>query len=372
MIGRSASHRVMTNQGKALSWPGAPHQNHFIDNTCRILTELGLNTQNVQLTGRVMPRAGVELCIVHWPDAAFWGAPSKARALRRLAMALLNLLIIRQLGGKIVWIVHNLEPHDLAVNMRPLWRFYIRTLCSLLDGWLTLSPSTATDVQRNFPALTDKPRGVFWHPPYANAYEGDWRHARERLGLAGDRLVFGHVGLLRPYKNLAELVIRFPNIAPPEAQLLIAGQDMSNLSSCTASERVHIHPRRLSNAEFDEALTATDVFVAPYTKFLHSGALIHALSRGCVVVATHSSFASDLAAAAGRNWVVTFKGDLSAEVLAHAGKLAQDQRGLLPDLSFLDKAKNIVRLRRFLGQIGVPLPPPESGHDHCCGSDAGR
>ncbi|TQE98391.1 MAG: glycosyltransferase [Spiribacter salinus] len=326
-----------------------------------MLSELGMTVQGHNPTLWTTPIETADLYVIHWPDAIFWGDASQKRLWFWIARVLTNLTLLKARGTRILWVVHNLQPHDLSPERQRAWTVYARGFSRLVDGWLTLSPSTAEPAIGRYPALGRKRHSFIWHPPYADAYGGPHAQARAELGLPEDALVFGHAGLLRPYKTLGPLAARFGEIAPDGAILLLTGMAKDGaereLDALVGAVRgLDYREGRLSAAEFDRALTAMDVFVAPYARFLHSGALVHALSRGCVVVAPRAPFTEDLERELGAAWVVLYEGDEpDMSVMAKAADGAQRQDGRMPDLSPLEPEQNLARLRDLLRGLGLDV-----------------
>lgn len=345
--------------GTALSWPSSPHDNKFVDTVCGMLTAVGFTVRPGNPTFWSTPFDKPDLYVIHWPDAIFWGEASQLRLRFWIARILTNLTLLKARGTRILWFVHNLQPHELSPEAQRHWSAYTAGLSRLVDAWITLSPSTSEPVIQRYPALARKPHTFIWHPPYADAYGGTRAQARAELALPEEAVVIGHAGLLRPYKNLAALAGRFERIAPEGAILLLTGLAKGGAESELNAiggrvDGLHYREGRLSAAEFDRALTAMDVFVAPYTGFLHSGSLVHALSRGCVVVAPRVPFTEDLKRALGSEWMVLYdEDDPSSNVLARAADAAHRNGGVHPDLSFMEPEANAVELRELLFRIGL-------------------
>lgn len=343
---------------KALSWPAPPFNNAFIETACGMLSDHGVKVRTHNPTFWTTPLQTADLYVIHWPDAIFWNKSSKQRLWFRIARVLTNLALLKARGTRILWFVHNLQPHDLLPARQHAWTVYAGHLSRLVDGWITLSPSTADPVLQRYPHLAQKRHTFLWHPPYADAYGGTPTEARSELGLKAEKTLFGHAGLLRPYKNLVDLAARFERITPENSVLLLTGKakrgtddQLTGLSETV--ERLDYREGKLSPKAFDRALTAIDVFVAPYAQFLHSGALIHALSRGCVVVAPRAPFTRDLEALLGEDWVVLFEGEIDADVMSCAAAAAGRTAGQSPDLSALMPAANQGRLRDLLEDMGI-------------------
>ena len=345
---------------QAICWPAPPHDNAFIETASAMLSDLGVDVRPGNPTRCTTPTKTADLYVIHWPDAIFWNNASHARRWFWIVRILTNLRILKARGTRILWFVHNLQPHDLSADRRRAWDVYTRGLSRLVDGWLTLSPSTADLVRARYPELADKPHSFIWHPPYADSYVGSRSQAREELGLSDHSMIFGHAGLLRPYKNLAPLAQKFDEIAPQGSLLLLTGKAKHGAGDALEELAGQVHcldyrEGKLSPSQFDRALKAMDVFVAPYAKFLHSGALVHALSRGCVVVAPRAPFTEDLARELGADWVVLYDDEPDAAVLARAAAAAGRQKGHAPDLSALEPEQNLGRLRDLLTTLGLDV-----------------
>jgi len=347
---------------RVMSWPAAPHPNQIIGRISEMLERTGARVNGGNPVRWRTPLDPPDVFVIHWADAIFWSRPRHLRLWFHITRVLANLILLRVRGTRVVWFVHNLEPHDLSSGRRSAWLVYARGLSRLVDGWFTLSPSTAGPVLQRYPALERKRHTFVWHPPYAERYRGSRSQARIELGLPADTTVFGHVGLLRPYKNLKPFAARFSRFAPNGALLLLAGEPLGGLGRefaalSRAVRGLDYREGRLSDAEFDRALIAIDVFVAPYARFLHSGALVHALARGCVVIAPRAPFTEDLAQQLGPQWVALYDGDAPDEhVLAEAAAAARRQRGTSPDLSFMEPAANMGRLQHLMSELGLPMP----------------
>ena len=158
---------------------------------------------------------------VHWPEwflgrrnpIAVWRAyRSWTGALRRLKAG----------GTKVVWTVHNLRSHERRHEgiQRRFWREFIQ----LVDGCIFLSETSRTMASKQFSGLTTT-SVVVPHGHYRDVYPCTVNRgsAREALGVSGSAFVFVHVGMIRAYKNVPELIEAFRRV-PGDALLLIAGE----------------------------------------------------------------------------------------------------------------------------------------------------
>ena len=237
--------------------------------------------------------------------------------MRRLPFALVRLLsnlrALKRRGALVVWMVHNVEPHDMSWKRRLVWGVYRHRLCSLTDGFMTLSPATIDVVRRKIPGLRRKPTGFIWHPSYESVVGTPSRaQARAALGFADSDRVYGLIGQLRPYKGLEALITTFGDLPDQEARLLIAGKPADDTYAasiaalCRAAPRIKLIGRHLSRMEFDAYLAAVDVVVMPSKQSLHSGSILHALSAHRPVLTGDSAFANGLKGQVGAGWVRTF------------------------------------------------------------------
>ena len=164
------------------------------------------------------------------------------------------------------------------------------------------------------------------------------------------------MGVLRAYKKLGPWVTCFQQHRPDDARLLLAGKSLRGEGerlSAQASESVQVMLGALEAERFRGLLAATDVFLAPYDRFLHSGALVHALSQGCVCVAPSTPFTRDLAEAVGAEWLLFCDAEPTAEILDAAAERARALVGQRPDLEPLGAEPNLERLTAFIDALSV-------------------
>lgn len=340
-----------------LSWPSPPHANTVIDTLTAMLTTPGDIVKDFDHR-RCFPESGhVTRVIIHWPDAIFWDNPPINKLFVRIIRVLFHLSILKSRGAYLIRIVHNIQPHDIKSYHIPLWQLYSNMLNRLTNGWLTLAPSTGAAVVKAFPALKRRPHSFIWHPSYRWHSPIARLQAREMLKYAESEIIFAHIGFLRPYKGIDDFLCKFILSNVPSTRLLIAGKPSSqefgeNIAAMAVSDdRVDVVQNYIDSQAYNIYLEAVDVFVAPYRNFLHSGALVHALSRRCVVVAPNGPFTNDLAMAVGEEWVVAFDQVPTTDDIEAACARVRALRNSRPDLTALDPEKNIDTVREFLAAL---------------------
>lgn len=323
------------------SWPGREHEgNDVIAVLLDALQRRGVIVHDV--SGRVhAPPDGVDVVLLHWAERPFWGEPNPARMAIRAVRTLRELDRLRR-HTKLLWMVHNLRPHDGGWPLRLMWPFYASRFARRVDAWIALSPGTVAPVCAAFPELADKPGGYVWHPryPMEQATPAERVATRAAYGFDPATTVIGYCGKIRGYKgveSLADAFIAWPN---ESARLLLAGEAREPRLAgklerrAAADTRIRLDLRAMSGAEFSRALLVPDLIVAPFRDYLHSGSIVHALSAGQRVLTPATPFAESLRAVA-PNRVETYHGVLTAERLAAAAAMPpaadMDLEALSPD-----------------------------------------
>jgi glycosyltransferase involved in cell wall biosynthesis len=218
--------------------------------------------------------------------------------------------------------VHNLRPHDLKGYRRAAWPYIERFMYRHSDGFMTLAPSTIDVVRRAHPQLASRPAAAALHPVYPRIADLPERAAcRRNLSLPEGATVFALLGHLRPYKGAEALIDAFLQDRDTNHRLLIVGKPITPeygaqvAALAAADPRISVQLGFLGEREFAICLEAVDFVVLPYHSSLHSGALVHALSYGRVVITPSAPFAMDVAEAVGAGWVICYPDRLSPALL---------------------------------------------------------
>ena len=147
------------------SWPGMESDhNRFLPILLGALEAEGVRVVSFP-ESRDIDLAGLDALLVHWPDKVFWEAAGSAGA-AALITRLTARLALRPRRVKLVWMVHDLRPHDGRWFKRLAWPPYAAALARLADAALTLSTGTRAAVLAAYPALAGKPLEHVWHPAY--------------------------------------------------------------------------------------------------------------------------------------------------------------------------------------------------------------
>lgn len=292
------------------------------------LTQLGnrLGARSEVLTF-TWPRALTErydVLHVHWPETLLRGRTPLRALLRRLLFRAL-LARLRHRRTAVVRTVHNVRSHEEA---SPAERRLIERLDRRTSLWIRLNATT--------PVPAGAPVRTIEHGDYR-----DWYAGYELPDAVPGRMLY--FGLIRSYKGLDALVSAFTGLpATPGAgtSLHIVGRPQppelgeSVLRAAADDPRIDVCLHYVSDAELVDAVGRAELVVLPYREMHNSGAALAALSLGRPVLVPANAVTEALRAEAGRDWVITYSGEISAAVLSDGLARAQAQRGETgPDLS---------------------------------------
>ena len=241
-----------------------------------------------------LPGMGIRTVLhLHWTNRVLRGVTTEDAGRAAIASFLAVIDRFIEGGGRLVWTVHNVLPHDTRwprldadlqqaiVDRASMVHVLAAATADLVAEWFTLPAERVLHVPM---------------PSYRGVYEDivSRDEARNRLELDPDALVYGTVGAIKPYKGLEDLLDAFDTLIegnPRPRRLLVAGapdaapETRRLVDRCAAHPFVSIHPRRIDPAEMQLFLRATDVAVLPYEHSLNSGVLLLALTFGLPVVA---------------------------------------------------------------------------------------
>ncbi len=259
---------------------------------------------------------------LHWTAPILDGASSETEARGRAAELARLLRAFRSAGGRLVWTVHNVLPHDAPYADSQVE--VCRILADQADLIHVLTEATFRATEPVYP-LDPARVVVIPHSSYQGVYpDGITRQrARRRLGLASDHRVLITLGRIRPYKGIDRLLDAFeqPPLDAPDLRLLVAGNPGSGAGVAALVERLSHSPRVVSMTERVPArrvqvwMRAADLAVLPYTGVLNSGSFLLAETFRLPVVAPR---AGALVEREGRRHVRLFDEDGFAPVLAAA------------------------------------------------------
>lgn len=222
---------------------------------------------------------------LHWLHP-FVQSTSVPRSTVKVAVLAVQLLLLRALGIRLVWTVHNLHDHE-RFNPR-LDRFLNRFVARIAHRLIVHGPTAQRLVCEEYGLRNDRKIAVIPHGNYCDWYENriTCRDARARLGIEENRFVFLLLGALRPYKGTDELIRSFQELDRPDTTLVIAGKPVSEefgreiAAAADGVNNVVVHPGFVADEDLQVYFNASDVVVFPYRDVLTSGAVVLAMSFG--------------------------------------------------------------------------------------------
>lgn len=323
------------------SWPGREFaDNEFIRIFCSAIEGAGAEIVDVPDPALVAPKS-LDILQIHWAEMVYWGKGSERAAEMRALSVVRALWRLKRSGVKIIWMVHNLKPHNAGGLRRQLvWKLYGTTVAKLVDGVIALSPATLPLILQNLNFSKAVVSTSVRHPAYLvqiNTGPDSRVEARSRFGVKRGSPVLSFVGHIRRYKGVERLIEAVKRT--PEASLVAAGQCYEPFRSdieqaAAGAENIDLRVGRLDDDAFEGLIAASDYVVLPFLDSLHSGSIVHALSLGRPVITPRSPFALDLQSIVGRDWLQLYDAPLSHK---HIENLPPAPLGA-PDLTKLSPA----------------------------------
>jgi glycosyltransferase involved in cell wall biosynthesis len=298
-------------------------KNPYTWQLCTHLAALGVRVRD--FTPARALRGGYDVLHLHWPEKALNATSLPGRVAG--AAAALGILDTAHLhGARVVWTAHNARPHE-SRNPR-LEQWFEAAVVRRVDTVIHPSAAGRQVVEERFPELARRPNAVVPLGHLRGMYPDtvSRREARTHFGVPDGARVIAFLGLVRPYKNVP-LLVRVVRSLPREAGeavLLVGGAPLTAALAHQVREAADGDPRvRLSLAHVPDEdiqyyLRAADLTVLPFRDITNSSTAIMALSFECPVLVPARGAMGELQALAGADWVSTYDGDLTSEILAGA------------------------------------------------------
>ena len=355
------------------------HANPYNARLYSAMSPIDVDVRDLSYSRLLLTR--IDIVHLHWPDLTFLSGPRRWRQVARLMLFFSFLRVARLRGTKLVWTVHNISSHENR-STPGIRAWYSRLLLGNVDGILALTADGVNAARAAYPELESVPAFVTPHGHYRDSYNfGESRaDARSTLGAllpeSTDATVFLSIGQIRSYKNVPHLVdvfarrsVRVPAGPEPDSGpgeiLAIAGNPADSVlrdaieASAAQSDAVVLDLAFLADERLATWLRAADVVVLPYSRIQNSGSAVLALSADRPVVVPAIGAMTELRQQVGANWVYTFDGDLTADVLDDVATWLRDtDRGESPDLSALAwPAIAAQTLAAYRAVVGASRPP---------------
>jgi glycosyltransferase involved in cell wall biosynthesis len=228
---------------------------------------------------------------LHWTDG-FIVAANWPKTILKTFRFLIELFVVKILGVKVVWTVHNLSNHEKINSTYETFvnRFLIRFYDQVIVHCFAAQQAVAHLYHLTGDHKT-KVR-IVPHGHYLDCYENNItrQDARARLNYDEDAVLFLFFGSIRPYKGIYDLIEAFYKIKNPKVRLLIAGKPSSDVAKeeliarCQIDDRIKTYLQYIPENEIQIYMNAADVAVFPYTDILTSGSVLLAMSFGKPII----------------------------------------------------------------------------------------
>jgi glycosyltransferase involved in cell wall biosynthesis len=248
-------------------------------------------------------RRGRDILHLHWLEAMLrspgrWGRWAPVQHVRAAHLVLV-LAVARARGVRIVWTVHNIQPHE--DRFPRLYRVLAGRVMTMADTVIAHSKHSASLASARFGRndIQVVPHGSMagFYPPARFTPA----QVRAAFGFPDDAHVFLAFGMVRPYKRTLRLLEAFASVPHEQCRLVIAGMCTNRHLQARIQAAADADPRVVAilgwipSPRVSGLHGAADVVVLPYDDIFSSGALILALSYGLPVIAPAGSTATEWA-----------------------------------------------------------------------------
>jgi glycosyltransferase involved in cell wall biosynthesis len=230
-----------------------------------------------------------QLFHINWEEHLIRKSSSAAEAELMTEYFIKKLKEYRKLGGKVVWTVHNEQPHELEfvgafLNLR-------RQLASNVDRILVHSTQAIAVLNRQV-QLDHSLLFFVPHPSYLGEYEEEpkvapsWERPTEPIALA--------FGMVRHYKGYSSFLETIEARDDCQFRVRVVGAPVSTdsygeeLRVRHESSKIEFDYRHVPPEEVAATVRAARCLVLPYERFLTSGVALLGLTLGVPVVAPDS------------------------------------------------------------------------------------
>lgn len=219
---------------------------------------------------------------LQWHHAYFEGKHLPQAAMRT-AFFLLQLIMLKIMGVRLVWTVHNVVNHE---RHRVEWELFACRLMARLVNAIVVHCEAAVPIVAGKYKVSARSFHVVPHGHYIDVYAppDDKRSSRTHLGLPLDDVLLLYFGQIRPYKGLEALTQAFGALDSDNVRLVVAGEPKSEdlrqmLEEASKHDvRILLHLDYIDDEQLSHFLSAADLIVLPYQEVLTSGAAILAAS----------------------------------------------------------------------------------------------
>lgn len=286
-------------------WHDNPYQELLADGLERLGASVEFVGRRLLFLHAVVAHGRPDVVHLHAPDHFVVYRRTFPAAVVALVLFVVQLVLLRGAGVKLVWTVHDLANHE---RCRPRIDRLCRWLTARLSAAVVVHCEAArVEVSRAYGINADQ-IDVVPHGHYQTTYpafDGDAEAARRAIEIPGGPLVMLFFGHLRRHKGLEALIEAYRALDRDDTLLVIAGEPFdagmgSDVAALVAGvDRVLLRASRVPDAQVAAWFRAADLVVCPFTSSLTSGSLALALSFGKAVIASRQGCAAEMVTPAG-------------------------------------------------------------------------
>jgi len=278
-------------------------------------------------TVRRLVRERFDIVHIHWPEWQLRATPY-VRMVARSTTWLAALTIARRRGARLIWTVHNVDPHETTPPR--FSQLYWRVLTRLIDGLLSPSPTSLERISDRHPRLRDVPSEVTPIGHLRGHYpdHGSRASARAELGLDTGDVVITCFGQIRPYKGVEDLIETFRDVERDDLRLIVAGRPFDDAlrerieALARDDARIELHLEHVPDDRVQHLMRAADLAILPYAQSSNSFVALLALSFDRPLIAPSLGAFPELAERFGSRWVRLYDSPLTSEKLVESVDLA--------------------------------------------------
>jgi beta-1,4-mannosyltransferase len=286
-----------------------------------------------------------DVVVFHWPNEFFAtdGNSTTIKSVIKLTGIWLSKHLFRT---RFIWVAHNAAPHDATKLVPHLTRWFLRSI----DGIIFLSAYSRDLISASYPESRERDSLVTVHGHYRDSAVTP---LTGRPHLNGDvKLAF--VGLVRPYKNLDQLIDSAAKVSG--IQLVVSGMTMDrSLGDALIARAAHarhitldLRDNPLGDAKLETIVDSADAVVLPYSNILNSGTALFALSRNRPVLGPNIGSLPELREKVGSEWIYLYDGEFDEHVLVDfVAWMRRTKRGAVAPLDYYGWS----RIGRELGEF---------------------
>lgn len=235
---------------------------------------------------------------VHWKHPLFLANGSKTKTALKFVSVAIQLFLVKLLSVDVVWTIYNKHNHEKDFL---LLDYYFGVLLANLSDQIQVWDENWKEWAMEQFSIDEEKMNVIPHGNYEPVYDTAGnpttrKDVRQQLDIPDTAKVLLFFGLIRPYKQVPQLIDEFKAVNDDdETFLLVAGNPVSEeledqiRERTDGEENVRTKLGFVPEAEVPKLFQASDVVVLPYEYVHHSGVVLLAMSMGKPFVAPDTS-----------------------------------------------------------------------------------